>query len=1001
MMRAEFTRARCYGSRAMDVNGYLKKLAQQHAAGDATEHTHRPTLQALLESVFTGVQVTNEPKQIACGAPDFVLTRKRIPLGYIEAKDIGAKLGDAKHQEQFKRYKEALDTLIITNYMEFRLYLNAEHAETVRVAELRKGKVHALRENFSALTDLLETFASHQAQLITSADDLAGRMAQKARMLARTIERALGSEVDAKSEDDSNLQSQLSAFQEHLIHGIKPKEFADVYAQTVAYGMFAARLHDPTPDTFSRKEAAELIPAANPFLRKFFQHIAGYELDERIRWILDDLADIFRSANVGELMADYGKATQRSDPFLHFYETFLGAYDQKLRKSRGVYYTPEPVVHFIVNAVDEILKSEFGLKKGLADKSKTKSGKHKVQILDPASGTGTFLAKIISHIHATYFPRQQGAWPDYVRNELIPRLNGFEILMAPYAMAHIKLAMVLRETGYELDERLRIFLTNALEERQIETPTLPFTQWLATEAMEASIIKGDTPVMVVLGNPPYSGHSANKGPWIKGLIKPYKKEPSGGKLKEQNSKWLNDDYVKFIRYGQHYIDRNGEGVLAYINNHSFLDNPTFRGMRWNLLQSFDKIYVVDLHGNTKKKERSPDGSKDENVFDIQQGVSVNLFVKTGRKRAGEPAEIFHSDSYGHRQSKYARLRERSFGQVKFRKLRPLEPQCFFVPKNYRSLKKYERGFSVNDLFERSSVGIVTARDRIFVQHDKKDFPAALADQGISYVAARVHAVSYRPFDERSIYYDTEKMERPRQKIMQQFLLGENLGLIFKRGGIEPQSAPVFATKRISESRSWSRPGMQGIESVAPLYLHGDGERQPNYNAKIFKAVTSGLGRLVEPMELFDYIYAHLHAPSYRERYIEFLKIDFPRVPYPTDKKLFRKLVKLGGELRKLHLFESNALDAFVTEYPKVGDNTVGKISYKNEKVFINKTQYFAGVPERAWNFYIGGYQPAQKWLKDRKGRRLSADDIAHYQKIIVALLGTERLMKEIDKVIEF
>ena len=709
-----------------NIKTYITALDSQFSAGIATEHSHRPALKALLESAIPQALVTNEPRQIACGAPDFVLTRNNIPLGYIEAKDIEKNLDDKAHKAQLHRYTKSLDNLIFTNYLEFRLHRDGKQVSAVTIAEVSGTRIKPKPANFDSFIDILNTFADYHGQTITTANDLAKRMAVKARMLAAMITQALNRDADTpehtspQAGHDSALPGQLDAFRKHLIHDIEPPAFADIYAQTVAYGMFAARLHDPTPATFTRTEAAELIPANNPFLRKFFQHIAGYDLDERIRWSVDDLADLFRAADVGALMKDYGKATQRNDPFLHFYETFLGEYDPKLRKSRGVYYTPEPVVNFIVRAVDEILQTEFNLPQGLADTGKTtieidaqpstdkrKKGKlekhtkevHQVQILDPATGTGTFLAAIIQHIYQNRFTTQKGIWPGYVKNDLIPRLNGFEVLMASYAMAHTKLEMVLRDSGCKLSatDRLRVFLTNSLEEHDPDTGTL-FAQWLSTEANEANFIKRDTPVMIVIGNPPYSGESANKGEWIAGLLNDYKQEPGGGKLQEKNSKWINDDYVKFIRYGQHYIDRTGKGMLAYINNHGFLDNPTFRGMRWNLLQSFDKIYIIDLHGNSKKKETAPDGSADKNVFDIQQGVSINLFVKTGNKKKDELARVFHYDLYGERESKYQFLWENDFGKVDFTELTPQEPQYFFVPKDYGLQAEYEKGFSVKELF---------------------------------------------------------------------------------------------------------------------------------------------------------------------------------------------------------------------------------------------------------------------------------------------------------------
>ena len=437
------------------IRNYLKSLSEAYTKGDATEHTHRPALQTLLHAVLPGINVTNEPKQIECGAPDFVLSHNNVPRGYIEAKDLDKNLDDAVFREQFSRYGESLGNLVLTNYLEFRLLRDGELISTVSIGTLAGGKVKQAPQHFDDLADLLSAFRGYQGQTITSANNLAGYMAAKTRMLAGVIKNALEQESDSLGlsdevgERDNELSGQLNAFKERLIHDLDPATFADIYAQTIAYGLFSARLHDTTPDTFTRHEAAELIPAANPFLRRFFQYIAGYDLDSRISWIVDDLADLFRAADVGELMKDYGKTSERNDPFLHFYETFLGEYDPKLRKSRGVYYTPEPVVNFIVRAVDDILQTRFGLPQGLVDTGKTviemdtpassstsaeeenqkrKQEVHKVQILDPATGTGTFLSNIVQHIYPTRFANQKGIWPEYVRSDLVPRLNGFEIL---------------------------------------------------------------------------------------------------------------------------------------------------------------------------------------------------------------------------------------------------------------------------------------------------------------------------------------------------------------------------------------------------------------------------------------------------------------------------------------------------------------------------------------------------------------------------------------------
>ncbi len=619
----------------MTIEQYIKNINERYKLGNSTEHTFRGDLQSLIESLVPEISATNEPKRQSCGAPDYILTKKGIPIGYIEAKDIGDSdldgIRKSGNKEQFDRYKTSLDNLIFTDYLNFHLYREGEFFTKIAIAEITTKGIKPLSENFAKFETLIKDFCIHIGQTIKSSKKLAEMMASKARLLSDIIEKSLTS--DEEKHEDSTLKDQMLAFKEILIHDISPQGFADVYAQTIAYGMFAARLHDTSLDTFSRQEAAELIPKSNPFLRKLFQYIAGYDLDNRIKWVVEDLVQIFLACNVQKILKSYGKSTKMEDPIIHFYETFLSEYDPKLRKARGVWYTPQPVVNFMVRAVDDILKNEFNLTQGLADISKTKikidvQGRkteqevHRVQILDPAAGTGTFLAEVVKHIHKK-FKGQEGIWSNYVEKHLLPRLNGFEVLMASYAMAHLKLDLLLKETGYEPtnNQRLRVFLTNSLEEHHPDTGTL-FANWLSTEANEANHIKRDAPVMVVMGNPPYSVSSSNKGEWIENLLADYKKD-----LNERNIQPLSDDYIKFIRYGQHFIEKTGEGILAYISNNSFIDGIIHRKMREKLMETFDKIYILDLHGNAKKKETAPDGSPDQNVFDIMQGVSINIFVK--------------------------------------------------------------------------------------------------------------------------------------------------------------------------------------------------------------------------------------------------------------------------------------------------------------------------------------------------------------------------------------
>src|SRR5574344_1992182 len=767
----------------MTIEQYIDNLDKRYRLGNATEHTFRGDLQQLLESLVPTIRATNEPKRQSCGAPDYILTKKDIPVGFIEAKDIGDKdLEGAKkagNKEQFDRYKASLNNLIFTDYLDFHLYREGEFVTKIAIGEVTEKGIKPITENFERFENLIKDFCTHIGQTIKSSKKLAEMMAGKARLLSEVIEKALTS--DEENSEDSTLKDQMTAFKQILIHDITPKGFADVYAQTIAYGMFAARYHDPTLPTFGRQEAYELIPKSNPFLKKLFGYIAGLDVDDRIKWIVDDLVNIFLACNVEEMLKNYGKSTKMEDPIIHFYEDFLSEYDPKLRKARGVWYTPQPVVNFIVRAVDDILKTEFDLPQGLADTSKTKikvdmQGKkveqevHRVQILDPATGTGTFLAEVIKHVH-NKFEGQQGVWSNYVETHLLPRLNGFELLMASYAMAHLKLDLLLTETGFKptKDQRFRVYLTNSLEEYHQDTGTL-FANWLSTEANEANHIKRDTPVMCVIGNPPYSGESANQGEWIMNLMEDYKKEPGGKeKLKEKNSKWINDDYVKFLRYGQHFIEKNGSGILAFINPHGFLDNPTFRGMRWNLLKTYDKIYTLDLHGNSKKKETALDGSVDQNVFDIMQGVSINIFVKTGKKKTNDLAQVFHYDLFGKRDFKYDFLNDNHINSIPFNLLKLSSPMYIMKVKDIEIEELYKQGFKINHLFSFLSSGVTTSNDSLLCDFTLDKLKKKLINNNIyDTIDDDFKSISYKPFDARVFCLNPKYSMRSRKELIKNF-----------------------------------------------------------------------------------------------------------------------------------------------------------------------------------------------------------------------------------------
>lgn len=1038
------------------VEKFIEEVIAAHKTGAATEHSYRPALQSLFNALAKGVTALNEPKRVACGAPDFIIQRGEIVIGHAEAKDVGVSIRTLNefNKNQQERYRKALPNLIYTNCLDWDFYQNGEIIATVSIASLEAG-ISPKKDQYETLENLLRNFIAQRPQTITSPRVLAEMMAGKAMLIKDVLFNTLKA--------DENLQSDISeqyhAFREHLIHDITAEDFADIYAETIAYGMFAARLHDLTLDTFSRQEALTLLPKSNPFLRNLFGYVAGVDLDERISWIIDDLAGVFQAANVAKIMEGFGKLTGRQDPFLHFYETFLAAYNPSKRKARGVWYTPEPVVNFIVRAIDYCLENEFGLVDGLADTSKItidwdtgqndKKGKkvtikkevHRVQILDPATGTGTFLAEVVKQIAPKIKGVAAGMWSSYIEKDLIPRLHGFELLMASYAMCHMKLDMILTELGYKptgTPPRLSVFLTNSLEEGEPANQALPFAQWLSNEVKQADSIKRDMPIMCVIGNPPYSGISQNMGEWISNLIEEYK-YVDGAHFGERKH-WLHDDYVKFIRLSENLIEKNGEGILGFITNHGYLDNPTFRGMRWHLMQSFDKIYILDLHGNANKKEESPDGIVDKNVFDIRQGVAIIIGVRK-KGEARKPATVMHAEFWGGREHKYQRLWDTALDSGCFSLLHPEAPYYMFVPSKSGAQAAYDGGFSVSSFFPTQSTGIISARDDLVVGFSRKSLEEKFGDfldpkksdeevrtkyfgdkksakylpgdsrgwrlsvkrpilqkKPLSEMLVQIH---YRPLDTRWMVYDEDIVDWPRLDVMKNFIGKENIALLTPR--MTQDNFSPLVSRNIVSNKTASR---YDQSYVFPLYIYPDGgqdfenARRANVDKGLFERLQSLANHpdhgMPDELEAFDYIYGILHCPGYREMYSEFLKIDFPKIPWPKTPSQFWKVSLIGAELRKLHLMNSPATGA--ASFPFIGEGKckVDKPCFEAGKIWINATQYFENVPDVSWNFFIGGYQPAQKWLKDRKGLELSFEDIKHYQKVLKVLCETDRLMKEIS-----
>lgn len=1028
------------------ISEFIARVQAVYKTGAATEHSYRSAIEQLVSGLNEGVIALNEPKRVACGAPDFIVQRGDIVVGHIEAKDLGIsldKLSDSNKDQQ-ARYVNALPNLIYTNCLDWQFFRDGKLITKVSIGQLNNG-IQPDPTQYATLEHLLRDFAVQRPQTIKSPKVLAEMMAGKAALIKDVLHNALV----ADEHQESSLSNQYQAFREHLIHDISPEDFADIYAETIAYGMFAARLHDQSLETFSRQEALDLLPKSNPFLRSLFSYVAGADLDDRIRWLIDDLAAVFQAANVGSLMEGFGTLTGRQDPFLHFYETFLAAYNPAKRKARGVWYTPEAVVNFIVRAVDDVLKTEFGLAEGLADTSKItidwdtgqsdKKGKHiitqkevhRVQVLDPATGTGTFLAEVIKQIAPKVKSVAPGMWSGYVEQDLLPRIYGFELLMASYAMCHMKLDMVLTELGYKPSTnppRLGVYLTNSLEEGERDVRDLFMAQWLTKEAREANTIKRQMPIMCIVGNPPYSGISHNHGKWISDLIEDYK-YVDGVHFGERKH-WLQDDYVKFIRLSEHLIEKNGEGVLGFISNHGYLDNPTFRGMRWHLLNTFDKIYVLDLHGNANKKEVCPDGSADKNVFDIMQGVSIIVALKHKESKQGL-AEVYRGDLWGPRASKYDQLFNSSLFELSSTSIKCVPPEYFFSQRDLTLRTVYDVGFAIADFMPINSTGIVSMADSFAIA----DTPAQLEERFRRFFSSDVSSeeltqsfglgknysdwiienkplidrnklkpipIEYRPFDQRWTYFDNKILWRWREKVMRQ-MFQPNLAFGLTRTVEGPRRfADILAFNTAITHHSLS---IKEVNSIWPLYIYPtegelDQTRRINFDpalyAKLQGLASDGQHGTPDEVAVFDYIYGVLHTPTYRQKYAEFLKTDFPRIPWPETPAAFWSTADLGGELRRLHLMEADAVGTPMYPFTGDGDAMVDKPRFANATVWINANQGFENVPELAWNFYIGGYQPAQKWLKDRKGRTLSFDDIKHYQKIIKVLVETNRLMELLE-----
>lgn len=1024
---------------------YFQRVYKTFKAGNTVERSYYPDLKQLFEDFLhsKGVDpnITIEAKKTEAGIPDFTIRKGKELIGYVEAKDLTVEnLETVEDTDQIKRYKEKLPNFILTNYFDFWLWRRdtLDEKKGKWIKKVRIGQPITLKlntapppQNEGDFLELLQAFFNYYIPERKTAKALAKELAHRANLIPSQIVYLL---KDNKEEEIDRI---FNAFREYLIADLKEEDFADIYAQTIAYGLFIARLRQTNKEKFDRFIAERLIPKNIQILHDTFALISSQALPEAIAVFTDDIATVLAYSDIENIKKELHREKGGDDPLMHFYETFLAEYSPEKRKARGVYYTPLPVVSYITRSINILLKEKFNKKLGFASEG--------VSLLDPASGTLTFPANAIMIAHDEVEKSSNaGSWLRIIKDHILKEFFAFEILMAPYIIGHLKVSLLLEELGYtfkgeETLDHFQLYLTNTLDMSDPKVSNLPFVGELAKQAKEAKRIKEEQKILVVMGNPPYSGHSSNIGEWISKEIKEYY-QVDGHSLGEKNPKWLQDDYVKFIRFAQWKIDQAGEGILGFITNHSYLDNPTFRGMRQSLMKSFNEIYILDLHGNSLKKEKCPDGSKDENVFDIKQGVAIVLFIK---RKGDKGCNVYHSDLWGLREEKYAWLKLNTIQDIKWKILNPKSEFYFFIPRDEIYSKRYDSYPKITDIFPINGVGITTARDAFAMDKDKASLISRIqrfknhhgTDDELhmifqinkkkgwsirktwnmlqqisdSEIDKYVQSVLYRPFDAYWIYYHDAVVWRT-VKVVMSHMIKNNLALLTLRKGLPNQDYSWIYVSNTMVSHGVYYNGNQSTEYVFPLYLYSytedrhtlkinyNDQKQVNINKNLFLKLLSVLKRQVNGEELFYYIYAVLHSKIYRKKYSEFLKSDFPRVPFTRDKKIFEKLSKLGQKLVELHLLKSPMLGKIVAKFPVTGSNKVEKREYKNNHVYINEEQYFEGVPQDVWEYFIGGYQVLDKWLKDRVGRVLSPQDVDHYLQVITALFRTIKLQQEIDEI---
>jgi len=1009
------------------VKNYLESIKRLYEKGDTREESFYSILADFLTELVKDIKnidvdVRILPKKTEAGNPDIKIWKGTNEIiGYVEVKKLNEELDKIEESEQLERYRKAFPNLILTNLLEFRIYRSGNLVDKIEIVPFKSFALLNLtsvtKSKEQEIKDFFGKFFSFALPQTFSTEEMAKALADKTKMLKWIVSSLF-------EEGEKFLSDLYGSLGKYLITDITKDDFCDLYAQTLAYGLFAARLR--SKNEFNRREAFYVIPKTFGILRDIFKIISLEDIPEQMEWIIDDIASLLAHFDVSDTFKKYRAEKKGEDPVIYFYENFLAEYAPQERERRGVYYTPGPVVSYIVRSLNAILRNKLSISDGLSDK--------KVTVLDPAGGTLSFLEEAIK-VAVDEFKEKygDGNLKEFIKDHIINDFYAFELMMAPYVIGHMRISFLLEDYGFQLSEkdRIKFYLTNTLETKVIRESSFPFFPSISEESKNAEKVKEEIPIIVIMGNPPYSVRSMNKTEFIEKEMDIYKQDVRS----ETNIQPLSDDYIKFIRFAHWKIDQNKVGTLGMITNNSYLSGLIHRGMRKKLLESFDEIYILNLHGSTRLGEKTPTGGKDENVFDIMQGVCISFFVKTGEHNG--LGKVYYQDIFGMREEKYKYLESHDFKTTNWKELKPAEPYYFFVEKDFSMQKDYEKFVPITKIFNKFSSGVKTRRDNFIVDFNKEKLEQKIniftsnlpeqmlkeslslkdtADWKVSIAREKVKKVdwknyirqyAYRPFDIRYLFYFPDIIERgdSRINLMQNFF-EENLGLVTTRKTPEIFGIPCFVSDKVGDIH------LIGDQTYFfPLYLYPSADKKglfkegakptekfPNIKPEIFDMLAKKFGNCPSPEEIFYYIYSVLYSNIYRAKYEEFLKIDFPHIPFTSNYEIFVKVSALGKRLVVLHLLKSQELNPPIAKFQGAGNSEVVKVKFveSENRVYINPAQYFEGITKEVFEYQIGGYQVMSNWLKYRKGCFLTLEETMSYCKIATAIARTIELQKEID-----